>query len=185
MQLPTTPAQTEGPFFPVAFEPRGNDLTRRGAEKAVGEPVRIAGRVTDRAGRPLAGACLRLWQTDSRGSYDHPDAANRHPLDPGFGYWGETFSDAAGRYAFRTVRPGPYPVRPDWTRTPHVHFQVHHTAAPLLTTQLYFPDHPLNGADVIFNEVPPAGRALVTARPLDAAGDAGDVVAYAFDIVLG
>ena len=53
-----TPAQTEGPFYPVVFpKDSDNDLLRNGAlNYPEGQAVWLEGNVTDLAGRPVVGA---------------------------------------------------------------------------------------------------------------------------------
>lgn len=46
----------------------------------------------------------------------------------------------------KTVKPGAYPAGPDWTRPPHIHFEVR-ARFERLVTQMYFPDEPLNERD--------------------------------------
>src|SRR5688500_1693744 len=43
------------------------------AGKTAGEPTFVSGRVTDTAGRPLAGALLDVWQAAPNGLYDSQD----------------------------------------------------------------------------------------------------------------
>ena len=132
--LPTTPAQAEGPFYPRALPPdRDADLTRVAgrSDSARGTRLYLAGRVTDEAGRPLAGIAVELWQCDSFGRYHHAGDEGR-PRDDNFQGFGISVTDQAGRYAFKTIRPVPYGGRP-----PHLHFRLVRNAVPLLTTQLY------------------------------------------------
>jgi protocatechuate 3,4-dioxygenase beta subunit len=73
----------------------------------------------------------------------------------GFQGYGRTRADAQGDYAFRTIRPGEYPGR-----TPHIHLRAHPPAGgPPLTTQVYFPDEPLNARDGLLRRVAEARRA--------------------------
>lgn len=86
-----------------------------------GEPLFVEGTVRDGAGRAAAGIIVYAYQTNARGVYP-PDtrfpgqAAYRHGK---LRAWART--DAAGRYAFHTVRPGSYPG----TSIPqHIHLHV-------------------------------------------------------------
>ncbi|HEY1433315.1 MAG TPA: hypothetical protein VGF39_17045 [Stellaceae bacterium] len=45
-------------------------------------------------------------------------------MDPDFRGYGIAITDIEGRYRFKTVVPGGYPVIPGWWRPPHIHFQV-------------------------------------------------------------
>src|SRR5262245_32161743 len=116
-----TPRMTEGPFYPTSFPADSDaDLTRVAgqARAAEGVVLDVAGRVLDRSGKPRAGARLEIWQCDAFGQYHHvgePAGSG----DPGFQGFGAMATDAEGRYAFRTIKPVPYPGR-----TPHIHFAV-------------------------------------------------------------
>jgi protocatechuate 3,4-dioxygenase beta subunit len=128
---PTIP-EIEGPFFKPR-SPRRSDLREPGI---AGRPVELSGLVLTRACRPVAGALVDLWQADANGEYD-----NR-----GFRLRGHVFTDAEGRYAFRTIMPGLYPGR-----TRHYHVKVQASNRPVLTTQFYFPDEKENLADEFFH----------------------------------
>jgi protocatechuate 3,4-dioxygenase beta subunit len=140
-QAPLTPAchdgdeptlvQGEGPFFKPR-SPERADLIEPGIK---GRPMALAGQVLDRACRPLAHALVDLWQADDTGDYDNA----------GFRLRGHVFTDAEGRYRFRTIVPALYTGR-----TRHIHFKVQPAGGRLLTTQLYFPDEPANRRDGFF-----------------------------------
>jgi protocatechuate 3,4-dioxygenase beta subunit len=69
-----------------------------------GEPLVITGTVFDGSGtKPVPGVVVFAYQTDAKGLYT-PSGAARPPRLRG---WVRT--DAQGRYAFRTIKPGPYP----------------------------------------------------------------------------
>ena len=128
---PTEPA-IEGPFFKPR-SPERSDLVERATR---GRIYQLEGLVLTRHCRPVAGVLLDLWHADENGDYD----------DSGFRYRGHLFSDAAGRYRFRTILPGLYPGR-----TRHYHLKVQAPRQRLLTTQLYFPNEPRNGIDEFFS----------------------------------
>jgi protocatechuate 3,4-dioxygenase beta subunit len=150
---PTLP-ETEGPFFKPK-SPRRSDLREGGI---AGRPVELSGVVLTRACRPVANALVDLWHADAGGEYDNK----------GFRLRGHVFTDAQGRYAFRTIMPGLYPGR-----TRHYHVKVQAPNRPVLTTQFYFPDEPKNRADEFFH------RELVMQV---AAAD--DALRARFDVVL-
>jgi protocatechuate 3,4-dioxygenase beta subunit len=127
-----TIAEIEGPFFKPR-SPRRSDLREPGI---AGRPVELSGVVLTRACRPVAGALVDLWQADAAGAYDNK----------GFRLRGHIFTDAEGRYAFRTIMPGLYPGR-----TRHYHVKVQAPNRPVLTTQFYFPDEKANLADEFFH----------------------------------
>ncbi|WP_341705714.1 hypothetical protein [Ferrovibrio sp.] len=123
-----------------------------------GMPLRLGGRVLDPACRPLAGVLVDLWQADAEGRYDND----------GFRLRGHVVTDAEGRWAFDTVRPGLYPGR-----TRHLHVKLQPAGGRVLTTQLYFPGEPGNARDGIFD-----------ARLLMAVGGNDDEMLARFDFVL-
>ena len=127
----TTVRQTEGPYFKPS-SPQRTDLVE---PDTTGRLVEIDGQVTTRSCRPVEHALVDLWHADEHGEYDNS----------GFRYRGHLFTDAEGRYHFRTVMPALYPGR-----TRHYHFKVQAPEQPVLTTQLYFPDEPANRRDVLF-----------------------------------
>lgn len=182
-----TPAQTEGPFYPIRDrEDEDADLTFvRGRDgRAEGEVVLVEGRVTDEACEPVEGALVEIWQANAHGRYDHERDPNPAPIDPNFQGWGETVTDADGRYRFRTIRPGPYPASESWTRTPHIHFKVARRGFRELTTQMYFEGEALNDGDRLLRELSPDERAeVVVAAGEPPEGDEASA-RYAFDITL-
>jgi catechol 1,2-dioxygenase len=102
----------------------------------------VTGIVRGVGGAPLAGAVLDVWQNASNELY-----AVQDPGQPPTNLRGTLVTDEQGRFAFRTIRPVPYPIPADgpvgqllavtgrhpW-RPAHIHFMV--TApgyAPLIT----------------------------------------------------
>lgn len=152
-----TPAQTEGPFYPVRLPADADhDLLRNGALRyARGQPVWLDGTLRDLAGRPVAGAQVEIWQCDEAGHYDHPGDGSRQ--DPAFQGFGRVAVDAQGRWRFRTIRPAPYSGR-----TPHIHVKVRQGARELLTTQLYVQGDPGNTRDFLWRRLSEPQRAAVT-----------------------
>jgi protocatechuate 3,4-dioxygenase beta subunit len=127
-----TAAQIEGPFF-RAGAPLRRDLTA----DAPGAPrILLGGLVFDRACRPVAGAVVQIWHADDGGRYDVRGPRLR----------GQVRTDERGAWSFATIVTGAYPGR-----TRHYHFKVARPDAPILTTQLYFPDDPGNRRDSLFD----------------------------------
>lgn len=187
-RLVPTPAQTEGPFYPREFpEDADSDLLRfAGGDGSApdGTPALVAGRVLDTTGRPIPGARVEIWQCDARGRYHHVRRERGpRPLDPNFQGFGRIVADEDGRYAFRTIRPVPYPGR-----TPHIHYSV--TAPDLrrqLTTQLYVAGEPSNDRDGVLQDVRDAEARASLIRPFLPSADAGlgpAGLAATFDVVL-
>lgn len=151
-----TPAQTEGPFYPVELPADTDaDLLRNGSRNyGRGQPAWVEGVVTDLRGNPVRGAQVEIWQCDHAGHYHHPGDGGR--ADPDFQGFGRVAVDSDGRYRFRTIRPVPYSGR-----TPHIHLKVRLGPRELLTTQLYVQDDPHNERDFLWRRLG-EDRALVT-----------------------
>ena len=157
-----TPSGTEGPFYPTTrmrFDDIDNDLVKieSEVEQAGGEVVTLAGRVLDRAGNPIAGARVEIWQCDVNGRYLHRGDSGWNSRDQAFQGFGHDLSAADGSYSFRTIKPVPYAGR-----TPHIHVKVLLDNRERLTTQFYLPNHPDNKRDWLYQRVPQAKRVLVT-----------------------
>lgn len=152
-----TPAQTEGPFYPVVFpEDADADLLRNGAlYYPEGQIAWLEGSVTDLAGRPVAGAQVEIWQCDHAGHYHHPGDGGR--ADKRFQGFGRCPVAADGTYRFRTIRPAPYSGR-----TPHIHVKVRLGQRELLTTQVYVEGDPGNPRDGLWRSLGPADRNALT-----------------------
>lgn len=78
----STPAQTEGPFYPVSL-PRDSDfdLLRNGnVDYRRGQPSWVEGVVTDLQGKPVAGAQVEIWQRDEGGHYHRPGDGGKADL---------------------------------------------------------------------------------------------------------
>ncbi|NHA15072.1 protocatechuate 3,4-dioxygenase [Thioalkalivibrio sp. XN279] len=181
----TTPKQTEGPFYPV-HEQRDTDADMTRVEgragQAIGEVVEVSGRVLDEDGNPVADALVDVWQANAHGRYAHERDRNPAPLDENFQGWAKLITDAEGRYRFRTIRPGAYPVRDDWTRPPHIHFKVARRGYHELTTQMYFAGDPLNDRDLLLQSVSEPGRSMLLVEFTAAPG--AEVKQGVFDIVV-
>ena len=164
MTLPATPSQTIGPFFAVALIwPDGPDVVPEGTPRA----VRIGGRVLDGAGDPVPDALVETWQADPAGCFAHPDDPHG-PAGTGFRGFGRSATDADGRWAVRTLKPGPLPAPDGGTEAPHLDVSVF--ARGLLgrvVTRIYFPDEAeANAADPVLASIPdPRVRERLLALP--------------------
>ena len=148
-----TPAQTEGPFYPVDF-PKDSDfdlLRNGGLMYPVGQASWLEGSVSDLQGRPVSGALVEIWQCDGAGHYHHAGDGGR--ADSRFQGFGRVAVSADGSYRFRTIRPVAY-----GGRTPHIHVKVKLGRRELLTTQLYVANDPGNARDFLWQRLSAADR---------------------------
>jgi protocatechuate 3,4-dioxygenase beta subunit len=150
----STLRQTEGPYFKPS-SPERADLVEPNSKARL---VELRGQVLTRSCRPVPRALIDLWHADEHGAYDNA----------GFRYRGHLFTDAEGRYRFRTILPALYTGR-----TRHYHVKVQAPQQGVLTTQLYFPNEPMNRRDGLFR------RELVMRM-----AEAGDDLSARFDFVL-
>ena len=178
MTLPTTPSQTIGPFFAIGLPwPDGPDVVPEGTPGA----VRVGGRVLDGAGDPVPDALVETWQADPAGRFAHPD----DPRGPGgsggppgwspggsatggFRGFGRCPTDAEGRWAVRTLKPGPLPAPDGGVEAPHLDVSVFARGLlQRLVTRIYFPDEAeANAADPLLASIPDPGfRARLVAVP--------------------
>jgi protocatechuate 3,4-dioxygenase beta subunit len=165
-----------------------NDLTRQHAGEPLGERIVVSGRVVDEDGRPIPQALIEIWQCNASGRYAHAIDDHPAPLDPNFTGGGRTLTDADGRYAFTTIKPGAYPWRnhPNAWRPAHIHFSLFGlNFTSRLVTQMYFPNDPLFAHDPIFKSIPDerARQRLVSAFDLELTRPEW-ALGYRFDIVL-
>jgi protocatechuate 3,4-dioxygenase alpha subunit len=154
--LAPTPSQTVGPFFSfgLCVQP-ASELVAADAAGA----VRITGCVLDGAGEPVPDAMVEIWQADADGRYQ-----------AGSG-WGRCGTDAEGRFAFLTRKPGRVPDERGEPQAPHILVMVFARGLlkPVLT-RMYFPDEAeANGDDGVLSSVPEPGRSTLVGRPSDGA----------------
>ncbi|MFC5724387.1 protocatechuate 3,4-dioxygenase subunit beta [Streptomyces gamaensis] len=178
-----------GPVFgPADVGPLDHDLTRQHRGEPIGERIVVSGRVLDRAGRPVRGQLVEIWQANAAGRYAHPGDTHRAPLDANFTGTGRCLTDAEGRYRFVTVRPGAYPLPGGgnlW-RPAHVHFSFFGTAfVQRLVTQMYFPGDPLLAYDPVWHAVAdPAARQRLVAVHDPRLNEPEEALGYHWDVVL-
>ena len=130
-QLIKTPADYEGPFYPVGERNRTNDLI-------VGEVgydvLLLSGNVIDTRSAGESQLTVDIWHADPNGRYKHPRGRGQSKLLKGFLYCGEAKTDKEGRFSFRTYVPGSYSARP----ANHIHYKIWDEDRELLTSQIYF-----------------------------------------------
>lgn len=192
LSLESTPSEETGPVFGDSMiGPLDNNLIAnytQGQSLAIGERIRVYGRVVDETGRPIPQTLVEVWQANAGGRYRHVKDTYFAPLDPAFGGCGRTLTDDTGAYEFMTIRPGAYPWpngANDW-RPMHIHFSVFgHAFGQRLITQMYFEGDPLIDRCPIVQTVKDRDQLDQLVAPLDMQASRGmDYLAYKFDIVL-
>lgn len=109
-------------------------------------------------GQPLAGVEVDVWHSSPVGMYENQDKAQAD-----MNLRGKFVTDAKGRFAFRSVKPGCYPIpvggpvgemlsaqerHPN--RPAHIHFLLHKPGYKTLITQVFVDDDKYLESDVVF-----------------------------------
>ena len=183
-----TPQQVEGPFYPVHEAPDDDlDLTRIAGhtESALGEVILVRGRILGSDGNPIKEAVVDVWQANTSGRYTHAEDPNPAPLDPNFVGFGVMKTSKDGNYAFKTIKPGAYPLKflgEEGWRCRHIHFKVSRPGFKTLITQMYFEGDPLIETDEEVAKVPKEKRHLLIVKQQQ---DTGSGLSYFnFEITL-
>ena len=171
MGLKQTPSQTAGPFFHYVMTPQQSGYPFAALATATvadatapGTRVRVEGTVIDGLGQPLGDALIELWQADSLGRYAHP--ADPRSSNAAFKGFGRVATDAHGRFAFDTVKPGPIGDG----QAPHLTFILFTRGGQNhLYTRVYFADETTaNAADPVLRSVPEERRSTLIAAKTEA-----------------
>jgi protocatechuate 3,4-dioxygenase alpha subunit len=178
-----TPSQTVGPFFHFSLTPADYDF--RGivddnlvTADAVGEHIRISGRLVDGAGNPVPDGVIEIWQADGTGRYAGTDPG----ANTGFKGFGRAATSKDGAFGFTTVKPGAVPGPDARPQAPHINVGVFARGMlKRLFTRLYFDGEPGNASDPILNLVPADRRATLVA---EGRGTADGLPIYVFNIRL-
>lgn len=192
LSMESTTSEETGPRFGHAMiGPLDNDLIRNYSQPgalAMGERIRVHGRVKDETGRAVPDTLIEVWQANAGGRYRHVKDSYFAPLDPNFGGCGRTMTDAQGYYEFMTIRPGayPWPNRANDWRPMHIHFSIFgHAFGQRLISQMYFQGDPLIDLCPIAATIADRSQLDRLVAPLDMQNSRGmDYLAYRFDIVL-
>lgn len=137
-----------GPFYrdnpPVL--PKGASTVQKHFEGE--ETVFVEGFVRDTAGKPIQGVTIDVWEDAPNGLYEQQD-----PNQPEYNLRGRFETDQNGHYAFRAIRPMPYPIPYDGTagelldfmghhpmRPGHIHFKLFKDGYRTLVSQIYDAD---------------------------------------------
>ena len=176
-----TPSQTVGPYFTIRLSAEGENVLT--APEAIGERIRIEGRVLDGDRKHIEDALLELWQADSAGRYHHPiDDRTDVSADPAFNGFGRCATDfQTGAYSFLTIRPGPVPHPDGSMQAPHISLTIQ--ARGMLNptfTRIYFDDEAANATDLVLLSVPDSRRATLIAERVDS--NDSSVPTFRFDI---
>jgi hydroxyquinol 1,2-dioxygenase len=112
----------------------------------------------DRQGRPIEGAEIDVWQSSPEGFYENQD-----PAQADMNLRGKFFSDRAGRFGFRSVKPAGYPIPVDGPvgellraqgrhnmRPAHLHVLAFKQGFKTLISQVYVNDDQYIDTDVQF-----------------------------------
>jgi protocatechuate 3,4-dioxygenase beta subunit len=129
-----TQPQTEGPYY-TPNTPERHSLLEDGV---TGTRLILVGYVLDQNCQPLVNAWLDFWQADANGEYDNV----------GYRLRGHQFTDSQGRYYLETIFPGLYESRP----IEHIHVKIKPEGGAEVTSQLYFPQQPVEGLTVALEE---------------------------------
>lgn len=111
-----------------------------------GRKIRVLGAVTDKAGKPVAGVLVYLYQTDARGWYSatHPHVGGNEGDMRHARLFGYVKTDAQGRFELHTIKPSGYP-QSDLPSHIHVHAWAD-GFPPFVNEFLFDDDERLTGA---------------------------------------
>ncbi|HEX4327995.1 MAG TPA: dioxygenase [Burkholderiales bacterium] len=142
-----TQANNLGPFWREGSPAvaNGGSLLR---SPTGGEPLFFSGRVREAGGVPVAGAEVDVWHSSPVGLYENQDTEQAE-----MNLRGRFTTDAEGRFGFRSVKPGAYPVpiegptgdllkaqkRHNW-RPAHLHFLIYKQGYKTIASQVYSND---------------------------------------------
>ena len=98
-----------------------NSRTRIAAKSEPGVPMIVVGKALNSQGQPQSGIIIYAYQTNAKGIYPESSAVRDFETRRQGTLRAWVRTDAAGRYAFDTIRPGSYPADdiPE-----HIHFHV-------------------------------------------------------------
>ncbi len=103
-----------------------------------GEPMVVTGTVFAADGRtPVAGVEVHVYHTDAEGYYRKGNNDSSHPR-----LQGTMMTNAAGKYEYRTIRPGPYP---GGGNPAHVHYEISRAGHGRQYDELQFEGDPILG----------------------------------------
>jgi catechol 1,2-dioxygenase len=152
-----TAAALLGPFWRMnsPLTANGGNLVR----STTPGPIIFADvRVLDPHGKPIEGVEVDVWHSSPVGMYENQD-----PNQADMNLRGKFFTDADGRFFYRSTKPGPYPVPVDGPvgdmlraqlrhcyRPAHFHFLAFKEGFKTLVTQVFVADDQYLHSDVVF-----------------------------------
>lgn len=107
-----------------------------------GDALQVSGTVYGPDGKtPIAGATVYVYHTDIHGNYSHDSrSGSSNPRIKG-----TMRTNAEGQYAYRSIKPGPYPD----SRVPaHIHYLVSAPGYQQKVFEIVFDDDPFVTADI-------------------------------------
>jgi len=144
-----TQANNLGPFF-RAGAPRCENGASLLRSPTPGQALFFKGFVLDEEKNPVAGADVDVWHSSTVGLYENQD-----PAQADMNLRGRFRTDAAGSFAFRSVKPAGYPVPTDGPtgallraqqrhnmRPAHLHFLIYKPGFKTIASQVYDPEDP-------------------------------------------
>jgi protocatechuate 3,4-dioxygenase alpha subunit len=166
-------SQTVGPFFRIGliYSKAQSNLVN---ENTSGERITLTGAVFDGDDQPIPDAMIEIWQPDSNGIFNHSLDPLQEQADSHFHGFGRAENRNAGKYEFKTIKPGGRDGMPPY-------INVHVFARGMLIhalTRIYFSDEPANAEDPVLNSVEPERRHTLIANR----EESGDAPIYRFDI---
>lgn len=191
-----TPRTIEGPLY-VAGAPESVGFARLddGTEADRAEVLFMQGTVRDEQGKPLANAKVEVWHCNLMGGYSYFDKTQSP-----FNLRRTIFTDAEGRYQFRSFLPVGYSCPPEGTtqrlldqlgrhgnRPAHIHFFVTAEGQRKLTTQINIDGDKYLWDDFAFASregLVPAVRHITDAAAISAKGLDQPYAEIDFDFIL-
>ena len=146
-----------GPFWRLnsPHTKNGDSILRSPTE---GVPLFVKTTLRDPDGKPVVGAEVDVWQSNSEGLYENQDEAQAD-----MNLRGKFTSDANGEISFRTIKPAGSPIPTSGPvgrlliaqerhpfRPAHLHFLAYKPGFKTLSSQVYFNDDPRLETDAQF-----------------------------------
>jgi protocatechuate 3,4-dioxygenase alpha subunit len=159
---PLTPAQTVGPFLSLGLAwPDGPCVV----DPSTSGAIRIAGRLLDGRGDPVADGLIETWQADPDGCFPEPGDG-----DKAFRGIGRCLTNPQGAWEIVTLKPACLRSADGGTEAPHLDVSVFARGLlHRLVTRIYFADEAeANESDPVLSSLPDdAARATLVASAVD------------------